>query len=134
MELTPTEKELVLHLRRRQKPAQEPKLDSLMEEFAQCIGLQGPRDKDLSKFRIFKVLIKEKEQSSEDLSQKLNLSRATVLHHIETLMKRGIIVRERRSFRLSSTSLFDVTNEMERQMDEFFEELKDLAKRIDEEL
>ena len=58
------------------------------------LGLFGERDKDKSCFRVFITLVKEGRRrplTSDMIASQLQLSRGTVVHHINHLMSSGMI-------------------------------------------
>ena len=57
------------------------------------LGLFNLRDKDSSCFRVFITLVKRAKQntpiSSDDVAERLRLSRGTVVHHLNKLIESG---------------------------------------------
>ena len=102
------------------------------------LGLFGLRDRDKSCFRIFITLVKKSSNntpvSSDDIAEKLNLSRGTVVHHLIRLMDSGIVVREKEGYLLRENNLQRLILDLERDTESLFEELKQVAKEIDERL
>ena len=60
------------------------------------------RDKDRSCYRIFLELIKSAKLgeplSSDEIAERLNLSRGTVVHHLNRLMDSGLVVHQQRKY------------------------------------
>lgn len=102
------------------------------------LGLFGLRDKDSSCFRIFIVLLKKSKRrkgvSSDEIAEKLNLSRGTVVHHLKRLMARGLVIQEKRKYLLRETTLTSLVKSVWREAEATFEELKEIAQEIDERL
>lgn len=102
------------------------------------LGLFGLRDKDKSCFRIFITLVKKSNSnapiSSDEIAEKLNLSRGTVVHHLIRLIDSGIVVREKEGYLLRENNLQRLISDLERDTETIFEELKQVAKEIDEKL
>lgn len=102
------------------------------------MGLFGLRDKDKSCFRIFITLVKKSNSSthisSDEIAEKLNLTRGTVVHHLTRLMESGIVVREKEGYLLRENNLQRLILDLERDTETIFEELKQVAKEIDEKL
>ncbi|MBL7055078.1 winged helix-turn-helix transcriptional regulator [Candidatus Woesearchaeota archaeon] len=99
------------------------------------LGLFNLRDKDKSCFRIFIELLKtaKKKQalSSDELAYKLNLSRGTVIHHINKLIDAGIVVEYKNRYLLRVDNLSSLIEEVEKDIKRTCENLKAIAKEID---
>lgn len=102
------------------------------------LGLFGLRDKDSSCFRIFITLLKRarknKAISSDEIAEGLKLSRGTVVHHLNRMMNSGIVLRERGGYILKESNLKGVIKDVRQDIDAIFEQLKEVAKDIDESL
>jgi len=101
--------------------------------FATSLGMLGERDRDKSCFRIFIELLKtrEKELSSDDLAEKTGLTRGTVVHHINMLMDRGIVINVHKRYRLREENLENLIVDLRREMETALNELNTQAKQID---
>lgn len=115
-----------------------PLVNSLNEELqwlGTSLGLFSLRDKDKSCFRVFVELLKASKQNkgmtSDELAEKLDLTRSTVIHHLSKLMEQGIVVHERNLYYLRGNSLYDLINELEGDFKRISEDIKNVAKRID---
>ena len=102
------------------------------------LGLFSLRDKDKSCFRIFIELLKSAKSSStltsDDLALKLNLTRGTIIHHVNRLMESGIVVHEKNTYTLRVDNLKALIEEMERDIQRACEDLKKVADEIDKRL
>ena len=100
------------------------------------LGLFNLRDRDSSCFRIFITLIKKSNHnapiSSDDIAEKLHLSRGTVVHHLIKLMDSGIVVREKEGYLLRENNLQRLVLDLQRDAESLLAELKEVAKDIDE--
>ncbi|MDP3699091.1 MAG: helix-turn-helix domain-containing protein [Nanoarchaeota archaeon] len=97
------------------------------------LGLFGLRDKDSSCFRIFITLVRKGDAvSSDEIAERLNLSRGTVVHHLIKLMDSGIVVREKERYLLREQSLLRLIDDLKRDTESVFAELREVAKEIDE--
>tara|TARA_Y100000310_G_C20645628_1_gene796371 strand:- start:419 stop:826 length:408 start_codon:yes stop_codon:yes gene_type:complete len=119
----------------------KPKYKNINQElqyFGTSLGLFNLRDKDKSCFRVFIELLKsakyKKPVSSDELAYKLNLSRGTVIHHINKLMEAGIVVNEGRKYMLRVDNLKDLIEEIESDLMSTCDKLKKVANEIDESL
>ena len=102
------------------------------------LGLFNLRDKDKSCFRVFIELVKTAKRgiplSSDELAHRLDLSRGTVVHHINKLIESGIVVRANRGYILRVDSLRELIDEVEKDLRRTCEDLRVMAEEIDESL
>jgi predicted transcriptional regulator len=109
-----------------------------LQWLAISLGLFNLRDKDKSLFRIFIELIKsaktQRPLSSDEIAFKLNLSRGTVIHHINKLMESGFVIHHKKRYMMRVSSLKELIEEMEKDIKRTCENLKDIAEEIDEKL
>jgi predicted transcriptional regulator len=102
------------------------------------LGLFGMRDKDKSCFRIFIELIRATKQgkgmSSDELGNKLKLSRGTIVHHLHKLKNSGIVVYEDKGYMLRVNKLKKLISEIEDDAKRTLSEMKDMAEEIDKKL
>ncbi len=102
------------------------------------LGLFNLRDKDSSCFRVFITLVRKAKRnetiSSDEIAERLNLSRGTVVHHLTKLMNSGIVVREKEGYLLRESNLRDVVKDIQRDMESMFSQLREVAREIDEKL
>lgn len=105
-----------------------------LQWFGSSLGLFNLRDKDSSCFRVFITLVRTHNQalSSDEIAERLNLSRGTVVHHLNKLMESGIVVKERSGYLLRETHLSNIIRDLRRDMEAAFSELQEVAKEIDE--
>ena len=98
------------------------------------LGLFGLRAKDKSCFRIFITLVKKADNplSSDEIAERLKLSRGTVVHHLIRLMDSGIVIREKEGYLLREQSLLRLIEDVKQDTESLFSELRDVAKDIDE--
>ena len=106
-----------------------------LQWFGSSLGLFGLRDKDKSCFRIFIELLKSaklhKPLSSDDIANNLNLSRGTVIHHINKLIEAGIIIPQKNRYVLRVGNLEVLVDEIKKDIERTCEDLKEIAKEID---
>lgn len=105
---------------------------------AQSIGLLNKRDKDKSLYRLFLELIKSSKNkemlTSDELADRLNLTRATVIHHMKTLQNMGLIRRLNNTYILHSNSLLELFREIDNNYKKTMRQILTIAKNIDDEL
>ena len=103
--------------------------------FGGSLGLFSLRDKDKVSFRIFIELLKLAKTntpiSSDELAEKIGLSRGTIIHHINKLIESKIIVVSNNRYFLRVNSLRNLIEEMKRDLEKQFQELEIVAKEID---
>lgn len=106
-----------------------------LQWFGSSLGLFGERDKDKSCFRIFIELIKAIKAtgglSSDELAEHLGLTRATVIHHLNTLMERGIVLHEGNRYVMRGDRLSLLVDDLQRDMARAMDEMKSAAEELD---
>ncbi len=117
------------------KPKIENSLNDELQWFGNSLGLFHLRDKDKSCFRLFIELIKAAKQgqslSSDDLAERLGLSRGTVIHHMNRLMESGLVIHDRKKYILKEPRLEVLVDTIKRDFERTCEDLKLVAKRLD---
>ena len=102
------------------------------------LGLFNLRDKDKSCFRVFIELLKAAKANmpltSDELAYRLNLSRGTVIHHINKLMDAGIVIYDGKRYMLRVDNLKDLVDEVEKDIERTCLDLKEIAQEIDKRL
>ena len=119
------------------KPA-EHNVNQELQWFGSSLGLFNLRDKDKSTFRVFIELLKSAKAkhtlTSDELALRLDLSRGTIIHHINKLIESGIVVHEGNKYTLRVENLRALIEEVEKDIKRACEDLKEVAKEIDERL
>lgn len=119
------------------KPASKSINDEL-QWFGNSLGLFNLRDRDKSCFRVFiellKVSKKGRSMSSDDIADKLGLTRGTIIHHINKMVEAGIVVNKKNRYSLRINNLSMLVEEMEREVKIACDDLKEVAKSIDREM
>ena len=112
----------------------EGNINADLQWIGNSLGLFGLRDKDSSCFRIFITLVRKVDDplSSDEIAERLNLSRGTVVHHLTRLIDSGIVIREREGYLLREQSLLRLIEDLKRDTESVFAELREVAKEIDE--
>ncbi len=113
-------------------------INKQLQWLAESLGMSGLRDKSKSCFRIFiELLITtriQKPVSSDELAFKLNLTRGTVVHHLNKLIDSGIVVSQKNKYLLRTTSLKKLIQTLKQDTEEFFKYLEPLAEEMDKKL
>jgi predicted transcriptional regulator len=119
------------------KPVQK-NVNQELQWLGSSLGLFNLRDKDKSCFRIFIELVKNakknKPLSSDELAFRLELSRGTVIHHINKLLDSGIVVQANKGYILRVSSLRELIDEVEKDLRRTCDNLKQMAEEIDKSL
>ncbi len=117
------------------KKPKEHDLNKELQWFGNALGLFSLRDKDKSCFRIFIALLRgaklEHEFTSDELAFQLNLSRGTVVHHLNKLMESGIVVHDGNRYNLRVNNLEMLMDEVQKDLNRTCQDLKQVAKEID---
>jgi len=110
-------------------------INDLLLLFGETLGLFSVRDKDKSCYRIFIVLIKALKQNTEltsdELARQTELTRGTVVHHLNRLMAAGIITNYKNKYFINYDSLEDLVKDMRAKVNEMLNNLEETAKKID---
>jgi predicted transcriptional regulator len=109
-----------------------------LQWFGSSLGLFNVRDKDKSCFRVFIELLKSAKShstlTSDELALNLNLSRGTIIHHVNRLMESGLVIHEGNTYTLRVKNLQSLIEEVEKDIKRACEDLKTVAKEIDHRL
>jgi predicted transcriptional regulator len=113
----------------------EVSLNDELQWFGHTLGLFGERDRDKSCFRIFIELIKAIKATggltSDELAERLGLTRATVIHHLNALMERGIVLHEGNLYIMRGDRLTLLVDDLQRDMQRAMDEMKQAAEELD---
>jgi len=106
-----------------------------LQWFGNSLGLFNLRDKDKSCFRIFIELIKSAKKNipltSDEIAEKLALSRGTVIHHMNKLMESGIVIHEQNKYMIRVDNLETLIEEIKKDLNRTMDDLKQVAENID---
>lgn len=121
------------------KEIQDSDLNTILQGFSETLGLFfSERDREKSCFRIFVEIIKaEKERdrlSSDEIANRANLSRATVIHHIMKLENTGLISSKRNRYFLAESSFESIIDVMEKDIYKIVNRLRKTARKLDKEI
>ncbi len=112
--------------------------DQDVEWICKSLGFLETRDKEKTAARIFKVLLEAAGQgkglSSDELAEKIGLTRGTMVHHLNKMIKSGIIIRHEGQYKLRCLSLRKTVEEIERDVDRIVENMVKIAQSIDNSL
>jgi DNA-binding MarR family transcriptional regulator len=113
-------------------------LGSDVEWICRCFGFFESRDKARTAARIFKALLgvaKEgKGLSSDEMAEEIGLTRGAMVHHLNKLIRSGMVIRREGRYELRGRSLRRTVREIKRDVDRIFENAEEVAESIDKNL
>ncbi len=119
------------------RPA-EHNVNQELQWLGSSLGLFSIRDKDKSCYRVFIELLRSAKSrnvlTSDELANRLELSRGTIIHHINRLIESGLVVHEGNTYTLRVENLQSLIDEVEKDIKRACEDLKEVAKEIDQRL
>jgi len=72
--------------------------------------------------------------TSDELAEKHQLSRGTVIHRLNKLTKSGLVIHHESQYKLRGRNLKDTIEEAQRYINRIFEDLEKVSETIDEAL
>lgn len=113
----------------------EKDINKELQWLGHSLGLFNMRDKDKSCYRIFLELLKAAKRrealTSDQLAEKLDLTRGTVIHHINKLMESGLVIHEKNYYTLRVEKLENLMHELAEDLEKSLRNLKEVAVDID---
>jgi DNA-binding IclR family transcriptional regulator len=112
---------------------QEDDYDAELDWIFQCLGLGGKTD-EIAR-AIFSELVRAAREgkgiSSRELMEKLPVTQAAIVYHLNTFMRSGLVVKQGRGYYLRGGSLEHALDEIESDMLRRMGRLKEIARKID---
>ncbi len=113
-----------------------PSINDELQWLGSSLGLFSLRDKDRCAFRVFLELLKTSKLglplSSDELAERVGLSRGTVVHHLNNLMQSGLVVHDGRRYWLRRADLEILIDELKRDLERNIDDLRQAARDVDE--
>lgn len=113
-------------------------IDQELQWIGSSLGLFSLRDKDKSCYRIFISLIKnakeEKALSSDEIAYQLDLSRGTVVHHLNKLLNNKIINIIDGKYILRAKTLKELIELLKQDTIAMFDDLKQVGENVDKKM
>ena len=113
-------------------------VNSKIKWLSHSLGLLGERDTDSSCYRTFIALLNaartHEQLSSDNLAYHLNLSRATIIHHLNKLRNAGILKAEGGKYVLRVGNLEQLIDAIRKDVLANLEYMQQVAREIDEEM
>ena len=109
-----------------------------LQWLSNSLGLFSERDKEKSCFRIFIELVKAARRrtplTSDEIAVRSNLSRATVIHHLNKLIESGLVTPYENRYILRVDNLEELIAEVRKDILMVLDDLKLMAEEIDDQL
>ena len=114
-------------------------LDDDIDFLCKSLGYFSKRDKQDTAGKIFRLLVKEacepeKCLTSDEIAEKLLLTRGAIVHHLNSFMSAGVVVKEHNRYRLRSASLQKSVEEIKSDIDRIMQQMIKIAMEIDEKM
>ncbi len=124
-------------LKNERLPARK-KLDDDLDWLCRSMGISSGRDVDKNAICMFKIVVRGasdgKRITSDFLSDKMNLTRGAINHHLRWFIDSGIFVRDKCEIKLREDSIRQTIREIKRDSERIFEDLLDIASNVDNEI
>jgi len=114
-------------------------IENDIDYLCRSLGYFSQRDKQDTAGRIFRLLVREACHpegclTSDEIAEKLNLTRGAIVHHLNSFISAGIVTKEQNRYRLRSASLQKSIEEIRQDIDRIIEQMIKIAIEIDEKL
>ena len=114
-------------------------LNDDIDFICKSFGYFNPRDKQDTAGKIFRLLVKEvaeesKGLSSDDIADKLHLTRGTIVYHLNSFISSGLVIKESNTYRLRSQSLQKCIDEIQEDVSRMLSQMREIARDIDSKL
>jgi len=114
-------------------------LDEDIDYLCRSLGYFSKRDKQDTAGNIFRLIVKEACEpdnclTSDEIAEKLNLTRGAIVHHLNSFISSGIIIKEHNRYRLRSVSLQKSMEEIRSDIDRIMDQMIKIAIDIDDKL
>ncbi|MFH0954981.1 MAG: helix-turn-helix domain-containing protein [Candidatus Micrarchaeota archaeon] len=120
---------------RRVEPPFSTNIENELDWICQSLGFFEEIDKEKTASAVFKEIVSATEKgeglTSSAIAQRVNMSRGSVINHLNNLIRSGLIVHEGRFYVSRSKSVTRTIEEIEEDIDRIFEKMKARAKLID---
>lgn len=114
-------------------PKIDPERD--LEWLCKSLGFLEHRDKKKTAFRILRLLLEAARESkgltSDELAERLSLTRGTMVHHLNKMIRSGLVIYHEGTYKLRGRSLKTTIEEAHRDINRIFENLYKVAESID---
>jgi len=124
----------MIAIREPAKPAPRNDPQQEIEWMCECLGLGDERDQ-LAK-EIFKSLVKAPREgvTTREIKDKAHVTQGAVVYHMNIFMRSGLVVKDGRRYYFMRPSLDDTLNEIEQYMIRRMNLLREMARRLEQEM
>jgi predicted transcriptional regulator len=114
-------------------------IDEDIDFLCKSLGYFSQRDKSDTAGKIFRLLVKETCEvenclTSDEIAEKINLTRGAIVHHLNSFISAGIVIKENNKYRIRSTSLQKSLEEIKEDINRIMGQMIKIAMDIDEKL
>jgi predicted transcriptional regulator len=107
-----------------------------IDYICKSLGYFSQRDKQETAGKIFRLLVTEccsdsEGLSSDDIAERLKLSRGSIIHHLNSFITTGIAIKEQNRYRLRSSSLQKCIDEIKEDINRILKQMTKIATEID---
>ena len=112
-------------------------LEKELEWICGSLGFLEPIDRGKTAASVFREVMlsteKQRPLTSSQISKRIEMSRGSVVNHLNSLQRSGLVVRQGRLYLARSRSMFRTIEEIEEDIERVFQRMKKIARGIDEE-
>ncbi len=113
----------------------EDNLEKDLEWLCETLGLVSGRDLERTAIKIlYNILDAQASKdgiTSEELADKLSLSRGAINYHLRSLIDSGLLTREKNMIKLRSSSILRTINELKKEIDDIFSDVMKISEHLD---
>lgn len=124
-------------IRRVERPFSQDPLDEL-NWICQSLGFFEEIDSRKTASAVFREIVKATEEgvglTSTAIADRVQMSRGSVINHLNNLLRSGLIVRDGRYYTARSKSIYRVIEEIEEDIDRIFTKMKRAAQELDRQI
>lgn len=111
------------------------RLDDELNWICESLGFFEPIDKEKTASAVFKEIIRNAEKgrllTSTELAEKINMSRGSVINHLNRLIRSGLVEKQGHYYLPRSKSITRTLQEVEDEIETIFRRMESSAKQID---
>lgn len=123
-----------ISLRKLEIPVEDD-IEKDLDWLCHTLGLVSGRDIDKTVIKLLKTILYSQIEgrgiTSDELADKLSLSRGTIDYHLRSLIDLGLLTRDKNLIKLRSSSLLRTISEIKKEVDDIFEEVFKISEHLD---